>query len=275
MPVIQEFGKEEWPSRAFDKDLTKRPPATPELREKMDRELVSLGRLMKDSGAWWQLDGGLNISVRKGDYIGSHVDVDISVLRADMPRLEEFLVSRGYGLFLRNLEKEFGKRVFRRVGADAFRRDEVGEWQFRIMAINESGEIQTNVDLPSIEVAVIERDKEGRPLGWRGTVFPEKWLKGEEVEFHGANLILSHPARFLFNKIWFTRGYDDEDLKLFAETGALTLDDVNEAQGLAEPILIDFERDAEIGKKHADLIRERFSMIRRWEKEYASLENPD
>ena len=108
-PLIQEFRPEEWPSRVIEDHLDRRPP-TPEEREKMDRELIDLGNLMKDSNVWWQLDGALNISLSEGDYIGVHRDIDVSFLREDIPKLETYLKERGYGLFLFKREGEPGAK---------------------------------------------------------------------------------------------------------------------------------------------------------------------
>lgn len=261
MPVIQEFNKGELGSRSFDPRTTERPLADKEIREKMDREVVALGYLMKDAGVWWQLDGALNISLEKGEYIGTHVDVDISVLREDVTKLETHLKEHGYGLFLRKREGE--GRIFRRVGATAFKYDEDNpEWQLRIAAVNEKGEIRTDVDLPSVEVAIIEHDEKGNNhLGWRDTILPEEWLKGKTINFRGASINLSHPARFLFNKVWFTRGYDEKDLEQFIKNGTLSKKDLDRVEKLATPILKSFEEDKEIGKEHADLIRRRFEKL--------------
>lgn len=261
-PLIQEVSKEEWPSRGFESEAPERPPVTPETKEKMDRELVALGNLMKDSGIWWQLDGALNISLLKGEYIGTHVDVDISVLRNQVPEFEQYLAEHGYGLFLRKRDSTTGDRIFKRVGAKAFERDEKGEWQLRIGAMDEAENINLKADLVSAEVAVVEKNTDGKPLGWGGAVLPEEWLTGETIDFHGTPINLSHPGRFLFNKIWFVRGYDQGDLEEFAKTNALSLDDVDDVEQLVTSVLENLEREKRMDTERAGRIRSRFPWLR-------------
>lgn len=238
-----------------------RPAVTTEVKEKMDRELIALGNLMQNSSVWWQLDGALNISLLKGKYIGAHADVDISVMRDGINKLDEHLSSMRYGLFL--TKKEGEARIYRRVSAKDFdRRD--WDWQMCLAAIDEQGKIRFDADLPIIDVAVIEKGDKGEAIGWRGTVMPKRWLEGKIIDFHGTKINLSSPARLLFYKILFTRTYDLDDLKQLAETGELTLQDIQEVKTAVDPILKDFAEDPRIGKAHADLILERLNQISKW-----------
>lgn len=245
MPIIQEFSVEEWPTRPFDDKLDRRPP-TPEEKNKMDREIVALGNLMRDSGVWWQLDGALNISLRAGDYYCIHRDVDISLLRDDVPKLEEYFLQRGCGLF--KLAKTNKTRTLWRVGSAAFKGgEEMGElWQLRLVAIDESGAIRLDTDLPPIEVVVIEKNKQGHPLVWRywkEVLLPEEWLRIETIDFKGVQINLSYPARFLFHKMWFNRGpSDNTDIRKFLELDLLRPEDVDVISQVADARIAAMEK---------------------------------
>lgn len=251
--------------RRIPRDASERPPATPETKEKMDRELIALGNLMKDFKGWWQLDGALNMSLRQGQYIGIHADVDVSVLRKDIAELQEYLRERGYGFFRMNKKMEPDKKIFQRVGAAMFHKTET-DWDLllRFAAIDEQGKIRTDADLPAIEVAIIETDEENRPLNRFGVSMPKKWMRGETVNFHGVSMHLSNPARFLFNKIWFFeyRPYDKKDLELFAKSGAITLADVQEVKKVMEPTLQEIQR--KMGKMEAEKRREWIRNVETW-----------
>lgn len=249
--------QERYPHRKL-KDDEERPQVTPELEEAMDKEILTLGNLMKGWDSWWQLDGSLNISLQRGEYIGTHADVDMSILESDVVHLEVYLKERGYGLFA--MTKDEDKRIFRRVGAQKFVHPD-RDWHLRFGAIDENGKIRTDADLTTIDVAVTRRNARGDALGWRDVPLPEHWLKGETIDFKGVPINLSHPARFLFNKIWFMRKYDDTDLNIFAKMGALSMEDIREVGEAMRPILEYFENDPRIGKDYADLIRSRFKRV--------------
>jgi len=164
-PVHQRLHRSETGSTGgIARELTERPPITPELRERYDKEVVALGRLLNGAGAWWQLDGAMNVSLlqkeKGGDYIGMHADIDASVRRDELPRLEEYLKEKGYGLFLRTKDEEW--RNWRRVGAEAFEIEKGVSPHF--VAIDEEGVIRKDSELTKIEVSVIDFDAEGFPV---------------------------------------------------------------------------------------------------------------
>jgi hypothetical protein len=233
--LVQEVSPDEWPSRNLDRGK-ERPVPTLAERDAMTRELVVLGKLLEDSGVWWQLDGALNISILREDYIGVHGDVDVSFIREDLPQLEKHLSLRGYGMF-RYLQKEqpdgSKHRTLHRVGALEFRggADAARDWwQLRLIAVDERGKFYRDSDHPVLDTAVMERNPAGRPTGWRDVVFPDRWLEGEAVDFHGVSINLSHPARFIFNKMFFRRHFDEKDLHQYAETGVVTAQNLDEVE---------------------------------------------
>ncbi len=55
----------------IDQNAERREP-TSEEKTRMDNNLIKLGQIFSDSNLNWQLDGALNISLMKGEYIGIH-----------------------------------------------------------------------------------------------------------------------------------------------------------------------------------------------------------
>ncbi len=50
----------------------------------------------------------MNISLMKGEYIGAHKDIDVTLDPNDLPAIEKYLFERGYVLFMpgtRNQDK--------------------------------------------------------------------------------------------------------------------------------------------------------------------------
>jgi len=247
-PEFQEVPTEKWRSRAWAEAPSERPQPTPEQKEEMNREIIGTGKLMNESGCWWQLDGGFNVSLLKGEYVGVHVDVDISVERRDLPKIEKYLLEKGFGLFKVNKKKGPKKKLWR-VGAEDFKYEE--GWNLRFIPIDEDGRHRVDPNIRSIEVAVIERDERGKYSGWRGTPLPEKWLNWKKIDFHGVPIPLSHPAKFFFYKMWFTRGskeddkggYDDRDIGEYLKLNVLTEEDLRDIQRVANQVLRHYEEN--------------------------------
>ena len=263
---IQEIRSEEWPSRPTSPEEKLQPP-TPEQAESMDRQLAALGNLMKDFKGWWQLDGAMNVSLVAGHYIRPHADIDISLLRDDIPELENYLRSRGYGFFLLKKEKDDeGKvlRVFKRMGAKNLYR--TAEWQYRIAPIDENGKIRTDADLFRVDTAIVERNEYGQLVTWDTVPLPPQWLEGETDFSKGVPIHLSNPSRFIYHKIFFNRGeFDLADLENYVKAGALHSSDLNELEPVLEQSLKKriekYAGDLEIAK-FVDEVRKRFSLLR-------------
>ena len=231
MPWEQEWKHEENDAeltRTIDPNLERRQPTAAE-KERMDRELVTLGTILKDSGIWWQIDGGLNVSLLQDHYIGVHKDIDVSFQRKDIAKLEQVLAQQGYGLFLYKVEDVpdgTQQHILRRVGAEGFKK--TGFWRYDIHAIDESGTVRPTDHLTWLDVHVVERDQEGKPYydEYEQTIMPEEWLNTKEMQFHGVPLKLSNPARFLYFKMFFGRAYDEKDIEQYVKLGAVTLHDL-------------------------------------------------
>ena len=78
-----------WESFAdkIDENFERRRPSNSETVE-MNERLHHLADLFRDSKVEWLLDGALNISLLKGDWIGFHKDVDVSVEKDQLEMLE-------------------------------------------------------------------------------------------------------------------------------------------------------------------------------------------
>jgi hypothetical protein len=167
----------------------------------MDRYLRDLGNLLKDSDVRWNIDGALNISLMRGQYIGVHRDIDISLEEEDLEKLDEALGKKGYGIFLsENLPDDpEGKRKLERVGVTAARNEQ--NRHLVIAKINEQGAITPGEQLNYLDVHLIRRGKDGRTMAGEGVAMPESWDEARAVEFNGTELRLSHPAKVAYYKL--------------------------------------------------------------------------
>lgn len=267
-PVLQDLSRKAFKGPKMEKSgQRERIIVTDSARERMDKEMVALGTLMNGAPVWWQLDGSLNVSLRKkaqgGDYIGEHSDVDISVMKSELAELEDYLKERGYGLFLRS--KDGNMRTFRRVGHGVFKgRKLEGTWEAPyIMAMDERGEILPGVDLARIQVSIVDTDAEGNPEE-RDIVYPREWLTGEAVKVNGTSVMLSHPARYLLFKVLQMRDYDDKDLEELATLRTLTKEDISTVERLVFAAAKDDEWWARNPKltKDLDRLQKRFDLLR-------------
>jgi hypothetical protein len=204
-----------------------------EEREAMDSDINKLGKIFGGSNVRWQLDGALNISLMKGEYIGVHKDVDLSIEADDLEKLDDQLGQQGYGLFLSTEHPtDKTKRQMERVGPRQFR--EASGVHPMIVAIDEYGKIKENEKLNYIDVHLIKRDKEGNPLGHGGVKLPVKWCEPQPKEYQGTEINLSHPAKVAYFKIHGTRSLDANDLRILTEIGDLKVEDVDEISQVFE-----------------------------------------
>ncbi len=208
----------------------KRKPATVEQRENMDKRLVALGQMFSGSDINWHLDGAFNISLMNKEYIGNHKDVDLSVEKNDLQKLEEQLFKNGYGLFLSESDDKTKNRVMRRIGYKNIEETKMGHPL--IAAMNKNGEILEDKPLNYIDLHIVERNSQGQLIGKSGAVIPEKWAKPYPVEFQGKKINLSHPGKVLYYKLHQGRGYDLTDIQKLIKTGELEGDDIKDIENV-------------------------------------------
>jgi hypothetical protein len=209
----------------------KRRPPTPEEKKRMDTNLVKLGKIFSESDVRWHLDGAMNISLMKGEYIGIHKDIDISVEQEDIQKLDEQLGRNGYGLFLhypKDPKNPEGKKILERVGAKKF--IEAPAAHRTIAAIDEQGKVRKGENLNFIDVHIISRNERGKQIGRSGIELPARWSETQTILFQDQEINLCHPAEIAYFKLHDIRSYDKTDLHKLAETGKLTLEDIHEIE---------------------------------------------
>ncbi|MBD3299734.1 MAG: hypothetical protein GF347_00070 [Candidatus Moranbacteria bacterium] len=211
----------------FEKEFvenSKRKPAGKNEIEIMDRNIEALGDALEGFEGRWVLDGSLNISLMKEEYIGLHKDMDISVEEADLKALEEHLDKKGYGLFFSEID---GKdRIARRVGHRKFADLAKENIHGVILAIDKDGKIDESRDWFVIDVHVLAKNDKGNPIGFHGAKFSEEWM--QTTLRRGINV--SHPARVLYYKMYEERSYDVSDVKELMELGRISSDDLDEVE---------------------------------------------
>lgn len=224
-------------------------PATPEEIQEMDRRIEKLSQLFSNTkDIRWTLDGAMNISLLRGEYIGCHKDNDVSVAKEDLSQFEEQLYKNGYGLFLSERKEKVDdkqKRIMRRVGHKHF---DNPEGHMLIAPIDEKGRIPENQALNYVDLHLIKRNKKGEPITSVGAVMPDEWALPQPTEYKGNKINLSHPSRVLYYKLHEqdnpreNRNYDKTDIERLLETGVINLQDVDEI----EKVYIDNENQANI-----------------------------
>ncbi len=221
----------------LDDTSEQRREPTSEEHERLDRNLAQLSELFAGSGVRWNLDGAINISLVRGEYIGIHKDVDISVETEDIAKLDEALGRKGYGLFLsypKDPAAERSMNTMERVGAGRFSHEHSNN--LMIAAIDEQGKIQESggPQLNFIDVHLIERDETGNARGFGGVEIPNIWAEKIRTEYQGHELYVSHPAKVAYYKLHGVRAYDMNDVRLLCEAGVLSLNDAKDLRAIME-----------------------------------------
>lgn len=219
-----------WPSFA-EKNITEnheRKLPTSEQKEKMDKNLSELEELFAGSDLDWHLDGALNISLMKGEYIGNHKDVDLSLEKNELEEAGKYFLTKGYGLFFSQDEEGTGKKIMRRVSQRNFENKKATD--LTLAAIDEYGEIRQDKELNDVDIHLIERNASGVPLGIAGAEIPEKWTQAYPVEFRGKKINISHPGKVLYYKLEQVRNYDKTDIIKLIESGKISVSDIDDIE---------------------------------------------
>ncbi|PLX24571.1 hypothetical protein C0580_04710 [Candidatus Parcubacteria bacterium] len=219
----------------IDQEAERRAPTEIEI-EAMDRNLIQLGQIFENTNNNWHIDGALNISILKGEYIGIHKDVDISLEAAELADTDQHIEEMGYGFFLSYPEDDSDRskgHVMQRINFASGEQIEEGK-HLMLAAIDEGGNILEGQSLNFVDVHVIERNAEGKPIGSTGVELPEEWFVGQERDFKGQEIKISHPAKVAYYKLHSERSYDKTDLEALAKTGTLSIEDVEEIAQIFE-----------------------------------------
>lgn len=235
------------PWESFDNNIgedSKRLPPSPEQVEKMNKALKDLGILF-DGFDKWHLDGALNISLFKKEYIGNHKDVDLSVEKNNLKELELFLKEKGYALFLSQNENKDDKnnrnKIMRRVSHMGINNY---EGHPMICAIKEDGEIDKDKDLNYVDLHIIERDNNNLSILKSGVNCPEEWTNSYPINKDGKQINLSHPAKVLYYKLNQGRNYDSTDIDRLLELDVIKENDIDEIKSVFEKEFIKYKEKA-------------------------------
>lgn len=240
-PFADETGK------MFSESPERKQP-TAEDRRRMDQDMADLSRMTAGSDARWSIDGARNISLMNGDYIGVHKDVDISIDKDDLAKLDASLSRAGYGLFMgsrKDSDDPLSPKILERMGAAELAGDNTGR-DVSIMAIDEKGKLREVTGLNSVDVHIVRRDAEGYPIGPGGNRLPKEWFEPQKMKYQGHELNISHPANVAYFKLRqgrpYTaedRPYDSLDLKLMIDSGSLSGENIEDVAQVYEQEMSD------------------------------------
>lgn len=215
-----------WSGKKFlSEDDIDRRPCTYKEKNNLNKSIEQLGDLFVDADFYWQLDGALNISLYRGEYIGIHKDIDLSLDIKDIEKVEDFLGKKGFGLFLSSGVGGDKKAKYERIDGSRINNNIQG-FHPMIFKIDLNGKIMQGDDAYGIDTHIIKWNESDEPISGKDSLIPREWLKPLVIEFNGRKINCSHPALAAFHKLFFTRKYDDNDLKLLAQTGKLNHDDI-------------------------------------------------
>lgn len=154
-----------------EKDIERR-PCTEEEKKELDKSIEQLGDLFSGADFFWQLDGALNISLYRSEYIGVHKDIDLSLDFRELEKAESFLGKKSFGLFL-STHGTGKKRIFERIDAKRLQNNSEGS-QLMIFAIDENGAIKYGEDNFGIDTHIIKWNENNEPLVNRETIMPKE-----------------------------------------------------------------------------------------------------
>lgn len=192
--------------------------------------LCELEKLFDCSGLSWTIDGGLSVSLLKGEFIGEHRDLDLAVEEHQLEQLQKHIESRGYGLFVTLGVQKRETMVMKRVDWKEFSKADT--YLFWIIAVDKDGLIQKDRTLNFINVHIIRRNKYGIPLNAGGCELPMHWFYSKAIEFHGCFLNVASPLKTAYYKLRSLRNYDLTDLQHMLDSGMLFFSDIMEIEAV-------------------------------------------
>lgn len=192
--------------------------------------LCELEKLFDCSGLSWVIDGGLGVSILRGDFIGEHRDLDLAVEEFQLEKLQEWIERRGYGLFVTLGVQSRETMIMKRVDWKEF--SIADTYLFWIIAVDENGLIRKEKPLSFINVHIIRRNKQGIPLSWGKRRLPEHWFYPKVVEFQGSVLNAASPLKTAYYKLRSLRNYDLTDLRHMFESGLISHSDIEEIESV-------------------------------------------
>lgn len=205
---------------------------SPERREQLDTMIAEVAKLFEGSDVSWSIDGGLSVSLLRGEYIGEHRDLDVAVEVSQLEKLQQLVESKGFGLFATLNAQRRETMVMKRVDAKEF--SDAPTYLFWIIAVDEDGLIQKNKPLSFINVHKIYRNEQGLPVAANGNALPSEWFEPKTVEYQGRILNLAQPSKTAYYKLRSLRNYDITDLQYLVKTGELSIGDIETVEEVLE-----------------------------------------
>jgi len=186
---------------------------TPEQKERLEKRLERLSEIFENADFQWYLDGAINISLYKDEQIRDHKDLDISVFREDLAKLNELLAEQDFTIFV-NYE-ENGKRLMRKITVEELATLEKPD--LSICKTGPDGKIQRNTEDPFnfVDLHIHSKDAEGNTVVfYNGATLPKEFFNPVKKKLpNGKEINLSQPAIVAYHKLHSDRPYDLTDLE--------------------------------------------------------------
>ncbi len=186
---------------------------TSEQKEWFKKRIERVSEIFENADFPWYLDGAPNISLYGDKQIRHHKDLDISVFKEDLAKLEKLLAEQGFGIFVNYKEK--GKNLMRKVTAKEIATLENS--YLSICKIGPDGKIKRETEDPFnfVDLHVHSKDAEGNTvIFYNGVTLPKEFFKPIKKELpNGKKINLSQPAIVAYHKLHSNRPYDLMDLQ--------------------------------------------------------------
>lgn len=186
---------------------------TSEQKERFTKRIERVSEIFENADFQWYLDGATNISLYRGRQIRDHKDLDMSVFKEDLAKLDELLSRQGFGIFF-NFD-ENSKRLMKKVTAEEL--STIDKPDLSICKIGSSGKLQRETSDPFnfVDLHVNSKDAEGNAvISYSGATLPKEFFEPvKKMLSNGKEINLSQPAIVAYHKLHSDRPYDLTDLQ--------------------------------------------------------------
>lgn len=182
--------------------------------EKWFKERVKrISEIFENADFLWYLDGAINISLYGDKQIRAHKDIDISVFREDLDKVEKLLRKEGFAIFI-NFEKN-SKKFMKKVTVEEL--TTLDNPDLSICKVDPDGKIQKESADPFnfTDLHVHRRDAEGNTIiSYNEVTLPKEYFEPIKKELpNGKKINLSQPAIVAYHKLHSDRPHDFKDLE--------------------------------------------------------------
>lgn len=205
-----------------------RAPLSRERKIILEQVVLETEKLFRGSSIHWEIDGGLSVSLLRGQFIGEHRDLDVAVEESELEQLQKIIEAKGYGLFVTLGTEKRETMHMKRVDWKEF--SEAPTFLFWIIAVDKNGLIRKDLALSFINVHIIKRSEKGLPFGEEGVELPAHWFRPRVINFLGSRINVASPLKTAYYKLQSIRNYDLTDLRHMFESGLISCLDVEEIE---------------------------------------------